>query len=212
MLKGTQLIVALTANLALATTVIADTGRSVEVIKPKASATPTKSAKIDTERFQLGVFGGLLAVEDFNNNPSYGLSLSYQISSKYLAQLNYGSSAVNNATFEVDTPFLSESQRDFTYYNLALGYQLYSARSFLGATRKYDTDIYLLAGVGSTEFGGDSGTSYMLGASYRVVLTDWLVWNIDVRDHLFSRTLESISRDSKMTQNVELATGLSILF
>lgn len=209
MQKSPQLVLALTLCQLFPIAGHADGSQSVKVIEPKNKVSIAKSAAIDTERFQLGAFVGFLAVEDFNNNPSYGLSLNYQISSKYLAQINYATSTVNKATFEGDLDFLSSSDRNLSYYNIAVGYQLFSARTFIGAKRKYDTDIYLLAGVGSADFAGDSNTSFMLGASYRIVLTDWLVWNIDIRDHLFNR---EFLNDKKMTQNIEFASGLNVLF
>ncbi len=209
MLKSPHPLFVLTLCLTYPLAGHANDSAPVKVIEPKHKVAHAKSAKIDTERFQLGVFAGVLAAEDFNNNLSYGLSLNYKISSKYIAQINYGTSSVAKANYDTDRGFLTDSEREFNYYNIAAGYQLFSARTFIGAKRKYDTDIYLLAGVGSTEFARESNTSYMIGASYRVVFTDWLVWNLDIRDHLFNRAFFD---DKKMTQNIEVVTGLNLLF
>jgi outer membrane beta-barrel protein len=183
--------------------------KTVRIIEPKKDVPVAKAAAIDDERFELGLFTGLLAVEDFNTNPVLGISFTYHINPRFIAQLNYGSSEVGKSSSEKfsSTNFLT--QRDFTYYNALAGYRLLRGRSFFGKNTKYNSDIFLLAGFGSVDFAGESNTSLVLGTSYRVVLTDSLVANIDFRGHSFDRDLLG---DSKSTFNTEFALGLNFLF
>lgn len=192
---------------------ISDDGDSVRIIDPKKEVPVAKSAAIDTEKFELGLFTGFLAVEDFNSNLSYGLSFSYHITPAFLAQINYGESEVGRATFEDNAgdgrTFLRDSDRTFEYYNILAGYRILRGRSFFGANKKYNSDVYLLAGVGSVDFAGDSNSSIVVGTSYRVVLTDALVANFDIRGHSVKRNFLD---DDKRTFNAEYVFGLNFLF
>ena len=190
---------------------ISDNDGSVRIIDPKKEVSVAKSAAIDTENFELGLFAGFLAVEDFSSNLVYGASFSYHITPSFLAQLNYGTSDVNKATFEdvANASFLSDGDRAFEYYNILAGYRILRGRSFFGANKKYNSDIYLLAGIGSVDFAGSSNSSFVLGTSYRVVLTDAIVANLDIRGHSVERDFLD---DSKRTFNTEYVFGLNFLF
>ncbi len=186
---------------------------SVRIIEPKKEVPVAESASIDTEQFELGLFGGFLAVEDFNTNPVVGVSFSYHITPAFLAQLNYGESEVDRATFEENAGsgfnFLSNDDRNFEYYNILAGYRVLRGRSFIGRNKKYNSDIYVLGGFGAVDFAGDTNVSIVLGTSYRVVLTDSLVANIDFRGHSVDR---DFLNDDKRTFNTEFLFGLNWLF
>lgn len=191
---------------------INSTEQQEEIIEPEKKSTPVRSAKIDTERFELGIFGGELNTEDFSSNPVFGLSFSYHITSNIMAQINQGSSDVGKATFEErdgGLDFLAEEDRTFTYRSILGGYRILSGRSFLGSRLKMNSSIYLLAGLGQVEFAGDESTSYEFAASYRTVVTDWLTMNLDLRNHMFER---NFLNDKKTTNNVELTMGINALF
>jgi len=181
------------------------------IIEPEKQTQPVKAAKIDTEMFELGVSLGFLNVEDFNTNPVYGLSFTYHIDSKYIAQLHYGASDVDKATFEelAGSNFLRDSDREFKYFELTGGYKVLHGRSFLNSKTKLNSSIYLIAGLGQVQFADNSSTGFIFGASYRNVLTDWLTMNIDIRDHVMSR---DFINDSKTTNNTEFVVGLNALF
>ncbi len=185
--------------------------KSADVIKPSDRTADVKSASIDTEKFELGLYVGALAVEDFSTNMVSGVSFSYHISNKLLAQFNYGEADVDETTSEsvTDTQFLADDDRAFRYYNLLAGYKLFPGRSFLGSKRKFNSDIYLLAGINNVEFAGESNTGVTIGASYRVVLKDWLTFNLDFRDHIVQR---DFLNNAKTTQNTETTLGLNLLF
>ena len=76
----------------------ADNDSAVTIIEPKKQAPKAESAAIDTEKFELGIFFGSLAVEDFGSNQVTGLSFVYHINSDFIGQINYGRSDVGRAT------------------------------------------------------------------------------------------------------------------
>ena len=190
---------------------INDNEDSVRIIDPKKEVPVAKSAAIDTEKFELGLFAGFLAVEDFNTNPVWGVSFSYHITPSLMAQLNYGESEVDKATFEdvANANFLSSGDRNFEYYHVLMGYRILRGRSFFGADKKYNSDIYLLSGFGKVDFAGDSNTSIVVGTSYRVVLTDSIVANLDIRGHSVER---DFLNDEKRTFNTEYTLGVNFFF
>ncbi len=181
------------------------------VIEPEKQPEVARSAQIDTESFELGVYAGVLNIEDFNSNPVVGLSFLYHINKKFTAQALYGTSKVSKATFEelTDSDFLSDEDRNFQYLELLGGYKLLSGRSFLGSSTKLDSDLYLNAGFGQMSFADSSSVGLVIGGSYRLVVTDWMTMNFDIRDHIFNR--EFIG-DSKVTHNTEFSIGFNALF
>lgn len=195
--------------------------RSVKIIEPKKTPEPAKPAMIDTERFQVGGYYGAISVEDFNTNPLLGLEATYQITPNYLLLINYAKSDVSKSTFERSQgySFLTDDQRELSYWTISGGYRLFKGRSFLGAHFKYDSDIYLIGGVGKMDFAGYNGTGISFGASYRVVFTDWLVATFDIKDHVYEQrdvfnpeSFFDASGTTKTNQNIEFSIGVNALF
>ena len=187
-----------------------DEEESVRIIEPQKEVSTAKSAAIDDEHFELGLFAGMLAVEDFNSNVAQGISFTYHLTPKVAFQLNYGVSEVSRAAFEEEagSSFVADD-RLVSYQDLLVGYRVLRGRSFLGSRSKYNSDIYLLLGAGRFKFNGETETGATLGASYRVVLTDSLVANLDFRSHRVDREFQG---DSKSTINNEFVFGLNVLF
>ncbi len=187
--------------------------KHVKIIEPTKTVTSVQPAAIDTEHFELGPYVGLLSVEDFNSNLVTGISFTYHISSKFIAQMNYGLSSVGKAAFEegaaAEGSFLAKKDRDFKSVNILAGYKLLDGRSFLGKNHKFNSAIYLMAGVAKVQFAGEKNTGSVLGASYRAVITDWVTVNFDLRDTIVSR---NFLNDKKSTNNTEVLVGVNVLF
>lgn len=186
-------------------------GSSFEVIKPEEKPSKIKPAAIDSEKFELGPYVGMLSVEDFNANRVVGLSLNYHMSKRFIFQLNHGESTVSRATFEEvsEGNFLSKNDRDFEYSTLLAGYKLMHGRSFLGESNKFQSDIYLMLGAASVDFAGDDGTGAVFGINYKTTITDWLTLNLDFRDIIVDRDFLG---SNKTTHNTEITLGINALF
>ena len=48
---------------------------------------------------------------------------------------------------------LTDEERDLTYYNMSLGYNLLPGQIYISDRWAFNTRIYLIAGVGNTDFG-----------------------------------------------------------
>lgn len=181
----------------------------VKIIEPNKSAPQLHAAAIDTEKFELGVYTGLISIEDFNTNVVTGIAFNYHFSNRFIAQASYGKTEVDQAAFEkvANGKFLSDY--DFTYVDLVLGYKLLDGRSFFGKRHKYNSALYLLGGAADVSFANNNETGLVLGTSYRSVITDWLTMNIDIRNTTIDMELNGVSRK---TNNTELNVGLNALF
>jgi outer membrane beta-barrel protein len=183
----------------------------VQVITPEVKPREVKEADIDNEIFGLGVYAGVLNIDNFGSEPVYGINAMLHATEDFFLQLNYAVSRADKSTWEDLTGFnlLSSSDRDYTYYNLLVGYNIFPGEVFLTSKLTFNSDFYLIGGVGNTEFGGEDNFTVTLGTGYRIVLRDWLTWQIDYRDHIFR---SDIIKSSQTTHNVELSTGVTFFF
>ena len=185
--------------------------QSVQVVDPKTERREINSPAIDSERFEAGVYMGFLSVDGFNTNLLYGITGSYHINAKWLAQINYGTSNVDKNTYEdvVSGSFISDGDRDFEFFDVLAGYKLFPGRSYSGSNRKLDSNIILLAGFGQTSFAGEDNLSITFGTSYQLVLTDFMTCNVNFKDHIVDYELLGTS---SLTHNLEFSIGVNALF
>ncbi len=183
-----------------------------QVIDPEVERREVKEPKIDREDFEVGIFGGIMSVEDFESNVSYGARLAYHVTEGFFVEGTVGQTDAGLTSFERlsgGAPLLSESDRTFTYYNLNLGYNILPGEAFVGENRAFNNSLYLTAGLGSTRFAGDDRFTVNFGLGYRFLLTDALALHVDFRDHLFDIDLLG---EEKTVHNLEAHLGLTVFF
>jgi len=183
-----------------------------QVIEPEIDRREIREARIDTEDFEVGVYAGAISVEDFGTNFVYGLRLDYHITESFFAEGAVGRSRAGRTSFEElsgAAELLTDSERDFTYYNVALGYNLFPGEAFIGDKWAFNTAFYLIGGAGSTTFAGDNRFTVNFGAGYKILMTDWLSFRLDVRDHVFN--IDLLGED-KTTHNLEVNAGMAVFF
>jgi outer membrane beta-barrel protein len=183
-----------------------------QVIKPELKRRQIDVDQIDTEDFEVGIYGGILSVEDFGANAVVGARLAYFVTENVFFEAAYGQSTTTETSYERlsgGAPLLTPAERKLTYYNVSLGYNLFPGEAFLGRNWAFNTALYVIAGVGSTRFAGDNRFTWNVGAGYRFLATDWLAIHLDVRDHVFEMDLLG---DKKTTHNLETHTGLTVFF
>lgn len=183
-----------------------------QVIDPQVERRDVSEPRIDTEDFEIGAFAGILSIEDFGSNTVYGARLAYHISEGLFVEGTIGQSDAGLTSFEIlsgGAPILSDSDRQFRYYNLDLGYNLLPGEVFIGKGRAYNTSLYLVGGLGSTAFGGDDLFTVNLGAGFRFLLTDSIALHLDFRDHMFDTDLLG---EDKTAHNFESHLGFTVFF
>ncbi len=171
-----------------------------------------KIDRIDTENFELGVQAGLMSVQDFGSDMTTGFRLAYHVTEGFFVEGQYGRTTLGETSFERlsgGASLLTDEQRKMRYYNVSVGYNLFPGESFVGRRWAFKGGLYLIAGVGSTDFAGDERFTINAGLGYRLVLTDWLAMHMTVRDHIFKSDLLG-SQDTY--HNIEFTGGLSVFF
>lgn len=187
-------------------------GLSDQVIDPEVERREIKEAKIDSENFELGVFAGILSIEDFGANAVYGARLAFHVTEGFFVEATAGMSEAGLTSFELPSGaarLINDAERRLTYYNLNLGYNILPGEAFLGEGRAYNTNLYLIAGLGSTRFAGVERFTVNYGAGFRFLLSDTLAIHIDFRDHLFN--IDLLGRQ-KTAHNLEGHLGLTVFF
>ena len=183
-----------------------------QVIDPQVERREVKEPAIDREDFEIGGYVGIMAIEDFGSNVSYGVRLAYHITEGFFVEATAGQSEGGLTSFEVlsgGASLLTDDERVMTYYNLNLGYNILPGEVFIGEGRAYNTNLYLIAGLGSTRFAGDDRFTVNVGAGYRFLLTDSVALHLDFRDHLFDIDLLG---EEKTAHNLEGHLGVTVFF
>src|SRR5690606_1373914 len=61
-----------------------------KIITPDIARRSIKEAMLDSENFELGVYFGLLTVEDFGSNEVTGFTLAYHVTEDFFLEAAYG--------------------------------------------------------------------------------------------------------------------------
>lgn len=182
------------------------------VIEPQVARRTVKVPRIDTENIEVGGVFGALSIEDFGTNPVYGVTAAYHVTEDFFFQAEAGRSTAGKTSFETlggNVTLLTGKERQFTYYNLALGYNFLPGEVFLGRNLAMTSGFYLLGGIGSVDFAGDQKFSVSFGAGYRVLPTDWMAIHVRMQDRIFDSDLLG---EDKLTNNLEANIGLTVFF
>jgi outer membrane beta-barrel protein len=183
-----------------------------QVIDPEVERREIKEPDIDREDFEVGAFIGIMSIEDFGSDVVYGARFAYHVTEGFFVEGTVGQTEAGLTSFEVlsgGAPIIADDERTFTYYNLNVGYNLLPGEGFIGEGRAYNTNFYLIAGLGSTNFAGDDRFTVNFGAGYRFLLNDSIALHVDFRDHLFDI---DILGEEKTTHNLEGHLGVAWFF
>lgn len=182
------------------------------VIQPDIKRRQVKEAKIDTENFEIGVYLGFLSIEDFGTNTTYGARLAYHVTEDFFFEGTIGFSEGGKSSAEIrggGIPILNDDTRQYSFYSATIGYNLLPGEAFVGRNTAFNTALYIIGGIGSTEFGGDDRFTVVFGGGYRIIVKDWLAIHASARDYTFSSDL---SGEEKTAHNIEISLGATYFF
>jgi outer membrane beta-barrel protein len=182
------------------------------VVEPEVARREIEVPKIRSSNVELGLFYGELSIEDFGAHPVSGITAAYHITEDFFFQAEAGRAKAGRTSFEVlggGIQLLTESERQFTYYDLSLGYNFLPGEAFLGRGVAMTSAFYLLGGFGGTDFAGDTKFTVNFGAGYRVVPSDWMAVHVTVQDRVFQTSLLGTT---KLTNNLEARLGVTVFF
>jgi outer membrane beta-barrel protein len=182
------------------------------VIEPRVERRKIKVPKIDTENFEVGGYYGEISIEDFTAVPLYGVRADYHISEDFFFEGTAGKATAGLTSAETlggQLRILSDAERQFTYYNLSLGYNFLPGEVFIGRNLALTSGLYLLGGIGSVKFAGDQHFTVNFGAGFRVLPTDWLAIHLDAQDLVFKSDLLGVDR---LKNNLQVHLGVTAFF
>src|SRR3984957_12539412 len=125
------------------------------VVEPQVNRRDVKTPKIKAKDFEVGAYFGALSIQDFGTNPVYGIRLAYHVSEDiflegYAAYSKSGQSSLEEVFPQITV--LSSSGRQFTYYDLDVGYNVLPGEIFLGRGRAFNSALYVTFGMGDVKF------------------------------------------------------------
>lgn len=182
------------------------------VIQPDVARVQFDESGIETGDFELVPALGLLSIEDFGANFTLNVRFNYHVSEDFFVGAEIGRSEGGMTSYETlsgSAPLLTDEQRILTYYLFNLGYNLFPGEVFMSDKITYNTAVYVIAGMGSADFAGDTRLDFALGLGYRMMFEDFFSVNLEMRDHAFN--MDVLGTD-KLTHNLELTLGLGFYF
>ena len=182
-----------------------------QVVIPQVDRRDIEKPKFPSNDFEIGLFTGSYATQNFGSSWVYGARIGYHITEDFFVEGAYGQTKVSDELFRQILPggiFLQDTEK-LAYYNLSIGYNLFPGEIFIGGRRARPSQFYIVAGFGSTKFVDQKKPTFNAGFGYRVYLADWVALQLDLRDHIFS--LDLLGRREN-TQNIELTGGLTFYF
>jgi outer membrane beta-barrel protein len=182
------------------------------VIEPDVERREIEPPRIDTEDFEVGILIGQISVEDFGVNTVSGARFAYHVTEGFFVELAAGKADTELTSFERlsgAAQLLTDSEREYSYYNVSLGYNIFPGEHFFGKERAMNTQTYVIGGVGKTTFAGDDRFTINFGIGMRLMPLDWLAVHGDIRDHVFDIDLLG---EEKTSHNLEATLGVTFFF
>jgi outer membrane beta-barrel protein len=181
-------------------------------VEPAVKRRDVEPAAIDTENFEAGLFVGTISIEDFGSSVVYGARAAYHFTEDLFAEATVGTAKAGKTSYEDlsgAAELLTDSERQYTYYDLAIGWNALPGEVFFGRKRAMPSAVYFTLGAGSTNFAGDDHFTVAVGSGFRLLVNDWVALHLDVRDHMFNSDL--LGKD-KLTQNLQVGFGVTAFF
>ncbi len=190
---------------------VAEKAANQQVIVPEVDRRDIRKPRFPSNDFEVGVFGGTYATQNFGSSAVGGLRVGYHITEDVFVEAVYAQTKVSDEAFRQVLPggVFAQTKERLSYYNVSAGYNLLPGEVFFGSTRAKASAIYLIGGIGSTKFNTQRRQTINFGLGARLFLTDKAALQIDMRDHVFS--LDILGKRQN-TQNLEMTGGFTYFF
>ena len=178
---------------------------------PQVDRRDIEKPKFPSNDFEIGLFTGTYATQNFGSSWVYGARIGYHITEDFFVEGVYGQTKVSDELFRQILPggIFARTPKSSATTTCRSATTCSRARSSSAAGapgRRSSTSSPASAAPSSTD---QSKPTFNAGFGYRVYLADWVALQLDLRDHIFSLDLLG-KRQS--TQNVELTGGLTFFF
>ena len=190
----------------------ASEGEESILVEPQIERSEFDESMIESDDFEIALYTGYLAVEDFNTDFVTGIKLGYHVTEDFFVQASYGFGSVGETSFERlsgGAPLLSDSEREIEYYLVTLGFNLFPGEAFITDSTTFNTVFYLSGGMGNTTFAGDDRFTIAYAVGFRTLFADGFSVDVEMRDLIFE---QDIFGTEEMTNNLEFNVGLNLFF
>lgn len=182
-----------------------------QVVEPQLDRRDIRVPRIPSNDIELGAFTGTYSTENFGANNVKGIRVGYHVTEDVFFESAVGQTKVSDSMFRKVFPggVFTNEQELLKYYNISVGFNFFPGEVFIGKKTAFVSAVYLIAGIGSTQFLEQRHQTFNAGIGIRLFMADWIAAQIDIRDHVFSLDLLGEKRN---TQNFELTGGLTFFF
>jgi outer membrane beta-barrel protein len=182
-----------------------------QVIVPQVERRDVPLPRIPSKDIEVGLFVGTYGTQNFGASMVGGVRLGYHITEDIFVEGTYGQTTVSDEAFRQVLPggIFPNQTETLKYYNVSVGYNVLPGEVFIGSKNAKASALYLIGGVGSTDFADQKKQTFNLGFGMRVLLAERVSVRLDARDHFFS--LDLLGKPQN-TQNLELTAGVSYFF
>jgi outer membrane beta-barrel protein len=188
-----------------------------QVIQPEVDRREVKVPKYPSKDFEIGLYLGTYAMQNFGSNLVSGVRLGYHISEDIFVQAVYAQTKVSDENFRQILPggIFAHPEETLTYYNLSAGYNILPGEVFWGRNTAFASQLYVIGGIGNTNFIASdkinhrNRQTFNYGMGVRVLFHDRFSLQVDMRQHIFD--LDILGKNES-TKNLEWTGGLSFYF
>ena len=138
LLNGVALAALLAPALAPAQEAVGAGPATPQVVEPRVKRRDVNPPGLDTENFEAGAFVGTISIEDFGASVSYGARIAYHFTEDVFAEATVGTAKAGKTSYEDlsgSAELLTDSQRQFTHYDVAVGWNALPGEVFFGGKR-----------------------------------------------------------------------------
>jgi outer membrane beta-barrel protein len=181
------------------------------VIEPQVDRRDIKLPKFPSNDFEVGLYGGIYSTQNFGSSGAGGVRLAYHITEDFFVEGSAGTTKVSDAAFRRILPggIFTGNTETLIYSNFNVGMNVLPGEVFIGRNFAMPSQVFLVAGGGTTRFNGQRMQTLDVGVGVKVYVADWFAVRVDMRDNVYTLDLLG-KRDT--THNVELNAGVSFLF
>lgn len=188
-----------------------DLSGSAPELTPDITRREVSIPKIDALDVEVGIYGGVLSVEDFGANYLVGLSGSFHFTEDFFVNANIGWSEIDDETYRrANLPLFGDNKtKKVQDLNALLGWNYLRGEMFWGNKHVFTTDLYLVAGAGTINFDSEDYFTWLVGSGLKVLPKDWIAIRIEGK---LSQYRSSLLGYKKYTHNMDMLIGVNVYF
>ncbi len=180
-------------------------------IVPQVDRRDVKLPRIPSKDIEIGLLGGVYNAQNFGASGVVGVRLGYHLTEDFFAEAEFGRTKISDQSIRAILPggVIPAGDESLGYGTLSVGWNVFPGEIFLGSRQARATQLYLLGGIGSTDFVGQKRQTINLGLGMKVFVAQRWALRVDMRDHLY--TLDLLGKRER-THNLQLTTGVSYFY